>query len=126
MNAAMAANTQRGLALSHFLAWAVALVVAAIFGMKLVPAYIEEKTIQHALDELAHKPEMQDAQPQEIQSAFDKYALVEHITAVSSGDVTIDKVNNTLVLSAKYHVKIPLAGNVSLWVDFNPSSARPR
>ncbi len=126
MDAAMAARTQRGLALSQLLLWSVLIVIVAIGGMKVTPVYIENKTIQHALDEIAHKPEMQGAQPREVQEAFDKYTQVDRITSVTSSDLIIEQTQAGLVLSAKYQAKVPLIANVSLLFDFNVSSARPR
>ncbi len=126
MDAAMAARTQRGLALSQLLLWSVLIVIVAIAGMKIIPVYIESRTIQHALDEIAHKPEMQGAQPHDVQVAFDKYTMVDRISSVSSSDLIIDQTPDGLVLSAKYQAKVPLVANVSLVFDFNVSSARPR
>lgn len=126
MNATVAARTQRGLALSKLLLWSVLIVIASIAAMKIIPVYIESKTIQHALDEIAHRPEMQDAQLSEVQQAFGKFTQVDHITAVGPSDLIIDKTPAGLVLSAKYEVKVPLVANVSLLFDFTLSSTRLR
>jgi hypothetical protein len=43
---------------------------------------------------------------------------------IKAEDIELYSVNGKLVLSANYVVKIPLAGNVSLYLDFNPTSAK--
>ncbi len=126
MDAATAARTQRGLALSKLLLWSFLIVIGSIVGMKIIPVYIENKTIQHALDEIAHRPEMQAAQLTEVQEAFDKFTQVDNITAVRSSDLIIDQTPAGLVLSVKYQYKVPLVANVSLLFDFNTSSTRAR
>jgi hypothetical protein len=126
MNATMKANTQRGLALSTLLVWSFLLVILAITGMKIVPAYVENRTIQGVLNDIAHAPEMQDAQPHDIQNSFDKHAMIDNISVVGSNDLIIDKRPTGLVLSVRYQVKIPLFSNISLLIDFDTSSSHPR
>ncbi len=125
MHATMTANNQRGLALSSLLMWSMIIVVAALFIMKVIPAYVENRTIQHALEEISRKPEMQDAGPAEIKEAFSKYATVNNISSVTPEDLDIVKQEGRgPVLSVKYQAKVPLVANVSLVFDFNASSAR--
>lgn len=118
-------SRQRGMSFTNFLLVAILVVFGAIFGMKVVPAYVENRTIVHILDTLAHAPEMQDAQVQEIRSAFDKNAMMNNITVVTGADINVDKAAG-IVLSVKYSVKIGLVGNASLVLDFDSSSAHPR
>jgi len=59
----------------------------------------------------------------DIRMSYSKRTAVEDVSAIKLEDVDIAKDGNELVLSASYFVKIPLAGNVSLYLDFNPSSA---
>ncbi len=125
MNSATAAR-QRGLTFANFITMAVLFVVLAIFGMKIVPAFVENRTIGHILDTVAHDPDMQDAQPSDIRNSFDKRAMINNVTAVSGNDVQITKAGSGLVLSVKYDVKIELVGNASLLLEFDTSSAHPR
>ncbi len=126
MSATAAARTQRGLALSKLLLWAFLIVIGSIAVMKITPTYIESRTIQHTLEEIAHRPEMQGAQPHDVQEAFEKFTMVDRITSVSASDLIIDQTPAGPVLSVKYQVKVPLVANVSLLFDFNISSTRPQ
>ncbi len=119
-------SRQRGMSFTNFLLVAILVVFGAIFGMKVVPAYVENRTINHILDTIAHAPESQDAQVSDIRNTFDKNALVNNITVISGADLVVDRANGPLVLSVKYSVKIGLVGNASLVLDFDSSSARPR
>ncbi len=123
MTSLVTARKQRGLTFANFLLAAILLIFLAIFGMKIVPAYVENRTIQHILDTLAHDPDLQDATPVEIRNSWDKRAMVNNITVVDAQDIQIQKMNGNWVLSVKYNVKIGLVANASLLLEFNTSSA---
>ncbi|HEY5994748.1 MAG TPA: DUF4845 domain-containing protein [Gallionellaceae bacterium] len=122
----VAARKQHGLTFVNFILIAILVVFLAIFGMKIVPAFVENRTIVHILDSIAHAPEMQDALPSDIRNSYEKHALVNNITVIGSNDIVIQRTPNGLVLSVKYSVKIGLVGNASLVLDFDASSSRPR
>jgi Domain of unknown function (DUF4845) len=125
MKAMTLMNYQRGLAFSSLLIGAILLIFAAILGMKVIPPYMEEGTIQHVMTEIVQDPDMQspDIDVASIRNSFDKRAIIQNITAISSSDLIIDRRTGSLILSAAYQVKIPLFANVSLLLDFNPTSA---
>ena len=120
------AKQQRGLTFANFLLVAILLVFVAIFGMKIIPAYIEDRTIHGILDTIAHDPEMHAATPADIHNSFDKRATINNITVVNSNDIVIQKTPSGMVLSVSYSVKIGLVGNASLLLEFETSSSRMR
>lgn len=122
MTTAMPAK-QHGLSFSGFIAGVFVLVLASIFGLKLIPAYMQDAKIRNLFVVIANDPDMQKATPRDIRLSFDKRADVDDIRAIKAEDIQIDKDGERLVLSASYPVLIPLAGNVSLYLEFNPSSA---
>lgn len=122
MNTAMP-DKQRGMSFGGFIFGAFLLVVCAIFGFRLIPAYIQAATIKNTFVEIAHDPNLQNASPHDIKESFDRHSSVDDITAINSGDIVISSDGATPVLSASYTVKIPVAGNISLLLEFNPSSA---
>jgi hypothetical protein len=114
---------QKGVSLGGLVMVLVAFVVIAMISMKLIPAYMDNGKIQRTLDSIVHDPAMQSATAAEIKDSFYKRAnVMDDITAVSSNDLVMSKDNGVLTLSASYSVKIPFAGNVSLLIDFNPTS----
>jgi len=119
-----AAYRQRGISLSGLLVAAVVLGVVAIFGMKLIPTYMQDAEIKNIFIAVAHDPEMQNAQVRDIRIAYSKRAMVANITAIKPDDIEISKSGDGLLLSASYAVKVPLAGNASLLLEFNPSNSR--
>lgn len=123
MNMAMPAR-QRGLSLSGLMVGSVVLILVSVTGLKLIPAYMENATITNLFTVIATDTELQNASPRDIRMAFIKRASVENVTAIKSDDIEITRDGGTLVLSASYSVKVPLVANISLFLDFNPSSAK--
>jgi hypothetical protein len=115
-------SKQRGLGLSGFLFGAVALILASILGLKLIPAYMQDARIKNTFVTIANDPEMQKASAHNIRMSFSKRAEIDDIKAIKSEDVEIAKDGERLVLSASYSLVIPLFANISLSLDFNPSS----
>ncbi|MDD5383907.1 MAG: DUF4845 domain-containing protein [Gallionella sp.] len=123
MNKAMPAK-QRGLGFSGFIFGAVILVLAITTGLKLIPAYMQDAKIGNLFTVIANDPEMQKASPRDIRMSFSKRATIDSITAVNVEDIEIASNGGRLVLSASYAIKVPLVGNISLYLEFNPTSAK--
>ncbi|MBI3222872.1 MAG: DUF4845 domain-containing protein [Nitrosomonadales bacterium] len=116
--------TQRGIGFSGFIFGAFLLVMVSMLAFKLIPAYMEYQKIKNTFVVLATDLEMQKASPRELQLAFGKRADIDDIHAVKAEDIEISNEGGKLVLSASYSVKVPLVANISLFLDFNPSSAK--
>ncbi|MEO6421859.1 MAG: DUF4845 domain-containing protein [Candidatus Nitrotoga sp.] len=117
-------NRQRGVSLSGLLGWSVLLIMAAIGGMKVIPAYVQDAEIKSILSNIVNDPEMQGAQPKEIRESFSKRAMMNNINVVTANDIEIVKDAHNLSLNISYQVKIALIGNASLLLEFNPSSIK--
>ncbi|MDO8414107.1 MAG: DUF4845 domain-containing protein [Gallionellaceae bacterium] len=117
------ASRQHGVTFSGLLIWAIILIFLAIGGMKLIPAYVQDAEIKGIFNAIAQDPEMQGATARNIRESFSKRAMMNNISIVNAEDINIDKAGNSLLLSVSYQMKIPLAGNVSLVLEFNPSSS---
>jgi hypothetical protein len=122
MNTAMPVQ-QRGITFGGFIFGAFLLVLFGITGLKLIPAYMQAAQIKNIFVTIAHDPDMQKATPHDIQASFDKRASIDAITAIKASDIDISSDGGMPVLSVSYSVKVPLVANVSLYVEFNPSSA---
>jgi len=123
MNTAMPAK-QRGLSFSGFIFGAFLLILLSIIGLKLIPAYMEDATIENLFVTIASDPEMQGAAVGAVKMSFTKRASIENVRAIGADDIEISKADGRLTLSASYAVKVPLVANVSLYLEFNPSSGQ--
>lgn len=115
---------QAGFSFGNFLIILVLLIFGALFGFKLIPAYMENGKVQNMLEAIAHDPDMQTASIAELRNSFDKRASVNWVSSVKGADLIIEKAQDGRpLLSTSNEVRIKLAGNMTLLLEFNPSSA---
>lgn len=115
-------SQQRGLTMLGFLFVAVMLIFVAMLAMKLVPAYIEFFSVKKILNTMGQESDLKSKSNAEIRNDFIKRADVGYVTVVKPEDLTIDRRNGGLVVSADYVFRSKLVGNVSIVVDFSASS----
>ncbi len=113
---------QRGLSFSGFIFGAFLLLLVSMLGLKLIPVYMQNGEINKLFAAIANDPDMQKASMRDIRESFSKRASIDNITVISAEDIQIDLGSDKPVLSARYAVKIPLVGNISLYLDFNSAS----
>ncbi len=116
-------NKQRGVSLEGFLAVVVVLIFVVVGCVKVVPSYLDDYAIKKKFSEVAHDPNLKNATVHDIRQSFIAHALVSNITAIKADDIEVAKDADGITLSASYSVKIPLFGNASLVLEFNPSSS---
>lgn len=117
------AKQQRGLGFFGFMLGAGLLVLGSMVSLKLIPAYLQNAEVNKLFSSIAHDPDMQKAPPREIRASFSKRASIDGITAIRAEDLEIESDSGKPVIHASYAVKVALAGNISLYLEFNPSSA---
>lgn len=126
-------NKQRGVSLSGLIFIVAILGVIAVFGMRTVPSYLEYKAIKNSI--VAAKAS--GGSVQEMRTSFDKNADVAYITSLAGRDLVFSRDSGQLEISFAYEKRLPLAGNVSLVIDYSgttdpsgvvaePSAAAPK
>jgi type II secretory pathway pseudopilin PulG len=116
---------EAGVSLSGLIVVLAVLGAVALVAMKVFPAWAEYRSIKHAI--VAAKAAGNGTR--EIQQAFERNAEINNITAISSKDLVINRDNGQAEVGFAYEKRIPLAGNVSLLIDFagttDPSGELP-
>ncbi|MEO8003537.1 MAG: DUF4845 domain-containing protein [Betaproteobacteria bacterium] len=115
-------HRQRGVTFIGMMFIAALIVMAAIIGLKLVPAYIEFATISNILRDVANSPEGKSGNVPAIQASFRKHAQIDAIETVKPEDLEVDKDGDHVIIRANYAVKVHLVANVSAVIDFAASS----
>ena len=114
---------QRGISLTGLIVVLVLLSMGAMLGMKLFTPYMQYFAIQKTFKALTQNPELRSGNRRDILNAYQPYSVIDSITAITDNDIEITKDGDKLMISASYSVKVPLVANVSLLIDFAPSSA---
>ena len=96
------------------------LVIVAIFGMKVVPSFIEFMSIKKAIV----SAQKAGSTAREIQSSFDKQAEVGYIDSVRGTDLSIVRNGEVMEVSFAYSKKIPLVGPASLLMEYAGTTAK--
>lgn len=114
-------HTQRGMSMVGIVFVCIGLVIVAIAGLKIAPAYIEYFKVKQAVTSVVEGGEARGTVA-DIRKAFERRASVDDFKAVSGADLDIAKEGDEVVISFAYPQKIPLFGNISLLIDFAGSS----
>jgi hypothetical protein len=117
------ADRQHGVSFVGMIFIAALVIFVAILGIKLAPPYMHSAQIAQIFKAIASDSEMQGASIRDIKEAYRKRADINYISDITEDDIDINKESGRLVISASYSVKIPLAGNMTLLLEFNPSSS---
>jgi hypothetical protein len=118
------AGRQRGVTMVGMIFIAAGGIFVAILGMKLVPAYVHSTQIAQIFKTIVSDPAMRGASIKDIKNSYSKRADINYINDIKEDDIDITKEEDgRLTISASYSVKIPLVGNITLVLDFNPSSS---
>ncbi len=113
---------QQGVTLVTLIIILFLLVIVGIFGMRLIPAYIQYFKIKAAVVAIAGD-KSKTGSVADIRKAFEARSEIDDIDAIKPDDLDITKEGGQVVISFEYQQTLPLAGNVSLLVDFKGSSA---
>ena len=113
-------KNQRGLSLIGMVVMCIAIVIVAIGGLKIAPAYIEYYKVKKAIVGIAQTNSR--ATVVEVREAFNRRAAIDDIDVIAGRDLEVTKEGNDIVISFAYPKRISLFGNVSVVFDFAASS----
>jgi len=111
-------KTQNGVTLMGLVVVSALLIIVALVGMKVVPAYMEFLSVKKVLTAMKQEP-LDTMSASDIKKSFDKRANVAYISVVKGSDLTIEKTSSGTVLNVEYQVIKPIAGNISVLIDFS-------
>jgi Domain of unknown function (DUF4845) len=112
----------RGVTVTGLIMVLFVLVVLLLFGMKLLPAYIEYATAKKAINSIA-RDGTGASTPQEVRRQFDARAVIDNIEVIKGSDLEIRKEGGGMVIGFAYRKEVPVVANVGLYIDFAANSA---
>jgi hypothetical protein len=108
-------NRERGVSLTGLILVLALLGMLLVLGFRVVPSLLEYHAIKNAIA----SARASGASPPEMRKAFDRSAQVNYIETISGRDLVISKETGVTEISFDYEKRIPLAGNVSLVIDYS-------
>jgi len=107
-----------GVSLVGLIVVLVILAVVALFGMKVVPSYLEFRSAKNAIVAIAK--DRPNATPADIRRAFEARSTIDGIESIKPTDLVIEKGS----ISFSYQKQVPLWTGVSLLIDYNASAGQ--
>lgn len=111
---------QRGISIMGLIAGLFIVIVLALFGMKIIPSFMEFRTAKNSIDAIAR--EKQGASVADIRRAFEARATIDDITSVKPQDLEITKEGSEIVIAFAYRKEVSLFGGVGLYIDYSAKS----
>lgn len=109
---------QSGVSLGGLLIGVVILILLAMVGLKVGPAYTEFLSVKKAIVSTAGEK----GGVAELRKAFDRKAQIDNISVISGNDLEITKEGSDVVVSFNYRKEVPLFWNIGLYLDFAANS----
>jgi len=116
------AREQRGLTIVGFLLVSAVVIIFALVGFRVLPAYIEYFTVQKALQATLAEPG--NLTPQDIRRSLERRMDADYIDSVRASDVTVSKEGNQIVASLAWQKILHMVGNASILLEFEASASR--
>jgi Tfp pilus assembly protein FimT len=113
-------NRQSGVSLLALIAILIVVAVIALFGMKVIPSFLEFRAAKNAIEAIAR--ERQGSSPTDIRRAFENRSAIDDINTIKPSDLDIGKDGNATVISFAYRKEVPLFKNVGLYIDYAASA----
>ena len=111
---------QRGLSLIGLLLISALIIVVALIGFKLLPAYIEYFTVKRIVNDIV--TEGHGGTVRDVTTAFMRRAQIDDVTALKASDLEIQKQGDGFTIQGAYQRCVPLFSNISVCIDFEVSA----
>ena len=113
-------NGESGMSLSGLIFVLAVLGVAAVGAMKVFPTFIEYRAVKAAIG----VAKASGGSMREMQQSFVKNADINQVDAIGVKDLVFTSDNGETDISFAYQKTIPMAGNVSLLIDYAGTTAK--
>jgi type II secretory pathway pseudopilin PulG len=107
-------KNQQGISLTGLIFVLVIVGLIGVFGMRTVPSVLEYRAIVKSIA----VAKAAGGTVQEMRTVFDRNADVGYITSVAGRDLVFSRDNGQVDISFAYEKRLPIAGNVSLVIDY--------
>jgi hypothetical protein len=110
----MVRSKQQGVTLTGLITALAVIGVVLVFALRMIPAYIEYNAIKSAIV----KTKAEGGTVRAMQAAFDRNTGVNDVEAIRGRDLIFTRDDGDLEISFAYEKRLPVAGNVSILIDF--------
>jgi RNA-splicing ligase RtcB len=87
-------------------------------GIKLGPAYMDDKTISAAIESIRDTEGLSRMGPAQIRSLINKRLIVNNVRSLKAEDITIEKNGDVALIKVEYEVRDNIFQNIDTVVHF--------
>ncbi|MCZ4305809.1 DUF4845 domain-containing protein [Zoogloeaceae bacterium G21618-S1] len=117
-------NKQTGISLIGVLIVGAILGFLFLIGMRTVPVVTEYMAVKRVMNAIIESNPSPETPVSQLRADFDKRAYIGDVRTVTGRDLLIVKRGNKFEMSVSYARKVPIAGNVSLLIEFDTGVLR--
>ncbi|NOQ16652.1 MAG: DUF4845 domain-containing protein [Methyloprofundus sp.] len=114
-------KSQRGITLISLIFLLGIIAFFALLVLKVGPIYMNHSKVMHALESVKNRPDIEMQSKRAVWIALSKQFNIGYVDFIDKKNVTITSRARYVKVQIVYHIKQPLAGNLSVWVDFDNS-----
>jgi Tfp pilus assembly major pilin PilA len=116
---------QRGMTMMSWLIVLAVVVFFVLIGIKMVPTYLENYSIREILKNMENDRSVRKMAPMEMKKSFLKRLKINGVYSFEQDAIKIKKEKTGTSFSVDYEVRKPVAGNVSIVMEFSESALIP-
>lgn len=116
---------QKGLTLFSVMVLIVFFAFIVITAVKIIPIYLDSYTVSDVVSSLKEERGLGDKSNKEIAALIIKRLKLNQVSAVTAGDIAIQKAKNTVFVDVEYEERKALYGNLDVIVSFKHSVEAP-
>ena len=119
-------NRQRGMTMLSWLVVLGILVFFILIGIKMVPTYLENYSIKQVLANMENDRKVRTMSPAEMKKSFLKRLKINSVYEFDRNWIKIKKEKLGTRFAVDYEIRKPVAGNVSIVMEFSDSALIPK
>ena len=119
-------NRQRGMTMLSWLVVLGILVFFILIGIKMVPTYLENYSIKQVLANMENDRKVRTMSPAEMKKSFLKRLKINSVYEFDRKWIKIKKEKLGTRFAVDYEIRKPVAGNVSIVMEFSDSALIPK
>lgn len=118
-------NNQRGMTMLSWLVVLAILVFFMLIGIKMIPTYLENYSIQQVLKHMEADRDVRTMSAMEIRKSFMKRLKINSVYDFDRDAIKIKKEKSGTSITVDYEIRKPVAGNVAILMTFSESAVIP-
>ena len=107
---------QQGLSLVALIVVFFVVIIVAVFGMKIVPSFIEFRAAKKAIEAIAR--EQPGSSPAEVRRAFEMRSAIDDISSVKPADLDVTKEGGANVISFSYRKEVAFGPSFGVYINY--------